>query len=234
MKILYTQQEFDSAKALDKLKIECYSCKKIFYKNKNIIQLTLNNHVDMHGKSYSTSCRYCSKECQFTEKKKGEVINCKSCDSKFYKKKSEIKKCINSFCSRSCSVTYNNKHKTHGTRRSKLEIWLEEQLTILYPNLEIHYNKKDTINSELDFYIPSLKLAIELNGIFHYEPIFGKDKLSKIQNNDQRKFQACIENDIELLLIDASLLKYFKQKNTQKYLDIITEIIDSKSKTTIN
>ena len=81
-----------------------------------------------------------------------------------------------------------------------------------------------------DIYIPSLKLAIELNGIFHYEPIFGEDKLKKVQNNDNRKFQACLEKEIEFCIIDTSQQKYFKEKTSQKYLSIITEIIDLKLK----
>ena len=126
----------------------------------------------------------------------------------------------------SCAGTYNNTHKTHGTRRSKLEVWIEEQLTKLYPNLEIHFNQKDTINSELDIYIPSMKIAFELNGIFHYEPIFGEDQLNKIQNNDHRKFAACHEAGISLCVIDTSGQKYFKPKSSQRYLDIITGIIN--------
>lgn len=132
------------------------------------------------------------------------------------------------FCTKSCAVTYNNTHKQIGTRISKLEIWLKEQLTIQYPNLEIHYNRKDAINSELDIYIPSLKLAFELNGIFHYEPIYGQEKLQKIQNNDDRKFQACLERGIELCIIDTSSLKYFKLKNIEKYKNIIFSIIEKK------
>ena len=116
----------------------------------------------------------------------------------------------------SCAGTYNNTHKTHGTRRSKLEVWIEEQLTKLYPNLEIHFNQKDTINSELDIYIPSMKIAFELNGIFHYEPIFGEDQLNKIQNNDHRKFAACHEAGISLCVIDTSGQKYFKPKSSQR------------------
>lgn len=124
------------------------------------------------------------------------------------------------------AATYNNTHKTHGTRRSKLEPWLEGQLKKLYPDLNMIFNGKDTINSELDIYIPSLKLAFELNGIFHYEPIYGKDKLQSIKNNDTRKFQACIEKGISLCIVDSSQQKRFSPKSSQKYLDIIVNIIE--------
>ena len=132
------------------------------------------------------------------------------------------------FCNRSCSVTYHNTHKTAGTRRSKLEKWLEIQLNKIYPNLNIIYNDKKTINSELDIYIPSLHLAFELNGIFHYEPIFGKEKLASIQNNDDRKFQACLEQHIELVMIDSSGLKHFNEINCKPFLKIIRNIINKK------
>lgn len=140
----------------------------------------------------------------------------------------EIEKSPNNFCSKSCAATYRNTHKTTGNRRSKLEKYLEYELPILYPTLDFHFNRKDTINSELDIFIPSLKLAFELNGIFHYEPIYGSDKLAQIQNNDTRKFQACIENGIEMCTIDSSGLKYFKPKSAEKYLRIIVNIIDAK------
>lgn len=94
--------------------------------------------------------------------------------------------------------------------------------------LEFHFNRKDAINSELDIFIPSIRLAFELNGIFHYEPIFGVENLSKVKNNDNRKFQACIERNIELCLIDVSKQRYFKIDTSKKYLNIITKIIDLK------
>jgi hypothetical protein len=154
-----------------------------------------------------------------------QTVSCLNCNVSFTKLQSAIKTHPNNFCSRSCSASYNNKHKTHGNRRSKLEIWLEEQLTILYPDLEIHYNRKDAIGSELDIYIPSLNLAIELNGIFHYEPIYGKDKLNQIQQNDKSKSMLCFEHKIDLCIIDTSAQKYVKPSTSQKYLDIITTII---------
>jgi len=173
---------------------------------------------------------YCSSACSLegAGKKLPELVNCLNCGQSFTKRHCQIKKTKNNFCSRSCAATHNNKHKTHGTRRSKLEVWLEQKLPVLFPDLEFHFNRKDTINSEIDIYIPSLKLAFELNGVFHYEPIYGEKKLSQIQNNDQRKFQACLEKRIELCIIDSSGLKYFKPDNAQKYLNIISQIIKKK------
>ena len=129
-------------------------------------------------------------------------------------------------CNRSCATKYQQSHKTYGYKRSKLEKYLEEQLSKLYPNLEIHYNRKDAIKSELDIYIPSLKLAFELNGIFHYEPIFGEKKLLDVKNNDHRKFAACADARIGLCVIDTSKQIRVKESTSLPFLKIITDIID--------
>lgn len=172
----------------------------------------------------------CGKLCQNTvQRTKAKVQHCAECQTKLIKINDKRNKTSNVFCNSSCAATYNNKNKISGTRRSKLEIWLEEELTILYPKIDFHFNRKDAINSELDIFIPSMKLAFELNGIFHYEPIYGKCKMNQIQNNDARKFQACLERGIELCIIDSSKLSYFKPVNAKKYLDIIISIINIKS-----
>lgn len=216
---LFTPEELAKAKGNDKLPCKCTICDKTFYKLKRVILSVDPRHTG----------NYCSSICFGKSVTLKQKVTCLNCDKEFLKYRANIRASPNHFCSRKCATTYNNKYKTHGTRRSKLEKYLEEQLKKLYSYLEIHFNRKDAINSELDIYIPSLNLAFELNGIFHYEPIFGKDKLEQIENNDNRKFQACLEKNIELCIINSSKQIRFTEKTSSKYLNIIQEIIDSKS-----
>ncbi len=203
---------------MKKIKIICTGCKNISYKELRRYNAALKSNRKM----------FCSKQCVTNLNITGEKIECANCKTSVIRTPGQLKKVKNSFCSRSCAATYNNLHKTTGNRRSKLEIWLEEKLIPMYPNLKILFNDKTVINSELDIYIPSLKLAFELNGIYHYEPIHGQNKFGQIQNNDKRKFQACIEHNIELCIIDTSQMKYFKELNCLKYLDIIANILNLK------
>jgi hypothetical protein len=177
---------------------------------------------------------YCSHSCFCKHKTERGItnINCRNCNKEVKKYISEIKKSKsnNHFCSKSCSVTYNNKNKKYGTQISKLEKLIQVKLLELYPHIVFFFNGKEKINSELDIYIPSLDLGFELNGIFHYEPIFGQNKLNQIQNNDKHKFQSCLEHGIELCVIDVSKTKYIKKNSVVKYLNIITTIIDNKIK----
>lgn len=176
----------------------------------------------------SKNC-FCSKQCGYNHIRHSIELPCGNCK----KPTVRLRAVVNSsksgfiFCSQSCSAIYSNTHKKQGTRRSKLEAWLEEQLREKYPTLDILCNQKNAINSELDIHFPALNLAFELNGIFHYEPIYGQDKLNKIQNNDNRKYQACIENKIELCIIDTSKFGYFKISGAMKFLDIIINIVDN-------
>ena len=221
MKPLFTDNEFNSAKSLDLLPCQCYNCNQSFLLKKSRIKDALNPNE-------KTKAKFCTHKCKKEYQDEKILVQCSNCSVEFKKKISQIKKSKSgkSFCSKSCAATYNNKHKTSGTRISKLELWLQTKLTKLYPDLEFHFNRKDAINSELDIYIPSMKLAFELNGIFHYEPIYGDNKLHQTQYNDNRKFQLCLEQGIELCIIDTSQQKYFKEQSSIMFLNIIKNLID--------
>ncbi len=220
MKPLYTNEQFIIAKSFDKLPCKCYTCSGTFYLAKTHIKDSLNPNCKRTGK-------YCSKKCSSESKNLKITYNCHNCEKECNKKKSQfnLSKSGFNFCSRSCTTLYHNRNKKYGTNRSKLEQYIEEQLIALYPGLHIDFNKKDAINSELDIYIPSLKLAFELNGIFHFEPIFGSKKLNQTQDNDTYKYKACIDNEIDLCIINTSSQKYFKEYTSKKYLEIIINII---------
>ena len=172
------------------------------YCNTNFLKLR-HQHLLSTYKKHSP---YCSIKCyrKYQASKRVPQISCTNCNKFFAKQNSQIKKSKfgNHFCSQSCAATYNNKHKTHGTRRSKLEVYIESKIKLEFPNLEFKANDKSVINSELDFYFPNLKLAIEINGPLHYKPIYGKDKLIQIQNNDSLKRVACNDANIKLVIVD--------------------------------
>lgn len=222
MKPLYTEQEFESSKSRGLLPFECESCGKTFYGVKNEIQKHFSRLK--RGIRVLRNYKHCSIECQ----KNGKVYPCKQCGNDVYRTPGQFKQYNpkHVFCSHSCSATYQNTHKTTGYRRSKLELWIEKQLSELYPSLEIHYNKTSAIDIELDVYIPSLKLAFELNGIFHYEPIYSQEKLDRTKSFDKMKFRLCHEKQIGLCVIDTSSQSTFSEKSSKVFLDIIRKIVD--------
>lgn len=219
MKELFTSQEYEQTKSTVLLPLCCYQCNSTFYRAKK--------YITRVRKDNSGNLKFCNFTCMSAYQARYQVsVSCLYCAKSFFRKKSDVRT-SEIFCSRSCSATYHNANKKTGVRRSKLELFLEQELKSFYPNLDILFNDRSAIKSELDIYIPSLSLAFELNGIFHYEPIFGAEKFSQIQNNDNRKFQACIENNISLCILDTSQQKYFKIESSKKFLGIIRNIIES-------
>lgn len=225
MKLLCDPKDLETNNWYDMVPLQCGFCTETFHRQNKWIKSVYKRNTDQY--------QYCSKTCAFKAKVRDRNVSviCRQCFSSFIKNITELTTSGNNFCSHSCSAKYHNAHKTTGQRRSKLEVWLETELQRLYPAIVFEFNQTPAINAELDIYIPELKLAVELNGIFHYEPIFGQEKFEKTKTNDTRKFQACIEKGIELLIIDVTGQKYFKPQNSQKYLDIITNIIDTKLST---
>lgn len=219
-------EKIKTLKCKDKIPFECEQCGKTFYKEKQYYQYKI---VSLKKKN---AIRYCGNSCRSATLFNGNLYKCGQCNSPIYRTPRAFKtsKSGKFFCNHSCSTKYQNAHKTYGGKRSKLEIYLEKELTNKYPLLKFDFNKNNEINSELDIFIPSLRFAVELNGPTHYEPIYSEEKLKRIKNNDGRKMQACLEKQIELCVIDTSQMKNFKEHKGKMILQIITAIIDNKLK----
>lgn len=258
MKALYTNEQFVNTKYTELLPLECKECQRIFYKEKYKINTFLKPNSKRKGDFCSWECygkskitkkvvnclccnktfekfvsqidkhpqHFCSTVCTGIYRRTKIKVSCVTCNKIIEKIPSNIKK--NNFCSLSCSSKYNATHKTTGTNRSKLEKYIEQYLSEKYPKILVFYNDTKAIGKELDIYIPSLNLAFELNGIFHYEPVYGVDKLNRTQTNDLSKTLLCHEHKIDLCVIDTTIQKYFKESTSQIFLDIITNIINER------
>jgi very-short-patch-repair endonuclease len=210
-------QEFKKYKGKDLIPFNCSACGKLYHKT----QRTSRQFI---FKGYGLG--YCDNRCQNSAKNTSVSEPCKHCGITVIRTLSERKSVKNVFCNNSCAAKYNNAHKQYGTRRSKFEIHLEEFIRKEYPNLELLCNRTEAIESELDFYFPELRFAIELNGIVHYEPIYGKDKFERIQNNDKQKSIRCYERGIELAVIDISKISYLTNKIKDEYSNIIKLLLE--------
>ena len=158
---------------------------------------------------------FCGQKCAKLYYKKSQTINCETCKKQFEKRQSEIKKTKHHFCSKSCAAIYHNSHKIYGSRRSKLEKFIENKIIECFPNLKCFFNDIKTIGSEIDVYFPTIKLAIQFNGPLHYKPIYGQEKLFRIKKLDELKRKSCKKIGIELIEIDVS-----KDRNLDKIKDI--------------
>ena len=221
MKELFSETSFSTSKSRALLPLECYTCGKTFLKTKNQIQRVRKGSKEI-------SLKYCCRKCFSIDQNKQEKVSCINCNTAFLKRLDQIKKYPKHFCSNSCSATFNNKNKKYGTRRSKLEEFLEQNLPIIFSNLSFEFNSKTIIGSELDIFIPEISLAFEINGIFHYKPIFGEEKLAKIKNNDRDKVNACRRKNIKLHKINVSKLSHFNENNAKPYLNKIIDKINNR------
>ena len=193
-----------------KVEVKCLTCGIDFYKSLFEIKRSSNN--------------FCSIKCRGNYQDKRTEVQCQNCNKLFLKQSCEIQKSPRHCCSIQCFKTLAKYNKNWGSSRSKLEIYVEKKLT---EDLELNilYNKT-SIGYELDIHIPELNLAIELNGITHYKPIYGLDALLKRQEIDRLKAEECVKRNIKLIVINVSEDKDNKRTLEKRYNEIKSLILN--------
>lgn len=216
MNLLIATDELSHFRSRDPIPLICENCGKIFYKPKNNILSALKGHPDF-------PLRFCSHKCHYENQvsKNWIDIECSECGKTIKKQKSKIKNNKFSFCSKSCSAKFQNKHSTlGGIRKSKSEIYLVKLIRKDFKYLKVIENVRNILpsNLELDIYIPSINLAIEVNGILPYKPIYGIEKLETIKDKDAQKLSDASKVDCRLLIVNTSHIKYWKE--TKDFLEV--------------
>lgn len=170
-------------------------------------------------KSNSKNEYFCERKCFNLRRRKRTEVSCTNCKFLFMKKTCDVTE--NNFCSQHCMAIFGNANRKIDPRlmrKSKAEIYLHEKFQKLFPMTIIECNNRKICKGlELDFYIPEWNMAIELNGPLHYFPIYGKEKLNKIIERDQRKTKIAQKLSMTLLILDISSFK--TPKSTFCFID---------------
>lgn len=168
-------------------------------------------------------------------------VVCEECGRVFFAEKSDIKQALKNnprrtvqYCSLSCTTKHKNRTMIQGKNRSHLEKYIEDRLPGYFPSLEILFNRWDILGGdELDIYIPSKKIAIEINGRFHYENVFNNDegyeRYERALRTDERKRRKCKERGIVLYEIDVREMKNFSTTKAEHYLNTVRTLINEEA-----
>ena len=198
MRLLTPPGEFAGLSRRGLAKMQCLHCLQTFFLEKHRVERAAKR---LTGK-------YCSPTCARHARRTSQEVCCSNCNTLFRKHGVELRRTGNHFCSRSCSAQFNNRHKNLGKGwRSKAEDYLGGLIHRDFPELQVIQNDRELLSSglEVDIVIRSLKLAIELNGPVHYFPLFGRQKLAKIQAADVLKQAEIHAIGYGLLVIDMAL-----------------------------
>ena len=125
------------------------------------------------------------------------------------------------YCSPGCRKGAERDKRPRKTTRSKIELFIESRFQDEHPKIGVLYNSTVAIGLELDIYFPEHGIAVELNGIFHYQPVFGGRSLYRTQRNDARKRERCQRKGIYLFVIDISQIKKFTPEVNEELYQVI-------------
>ena len=110
---------------------------------------------------------------------------------------------------------------------SKLEHFLLGELS--KANIKVEFHKEHWLqnqNLQIDLYLPTYRVAIEVDGPSHFKPVWGQDNLARNIKADQQKTGLILQGDLVMIRIkqDKSLTQRYTRDILQKLLTLLEEI----------
>lgn len=108
---------------------------------------------------------------------------------------------------------------------SKMELYIVENLRKAGYSVEFH--KIGLIPSdklEIDIFLPELRLAIEIDGISHFEPIWGEANLQRHERSDSRKSGLLLTHGYAMLRVKQTTKTLSASKKRTVFAAILTEV----------
>jgi len=104
---------------------------------------------------------------------------------------------------------------------SKLELFLCQGLADA--GYTVEYHKEHVLNNQklhLDLFLPQDNIAIEVNGLSHYEDIYGKEVLTKTQRADNEKTGLVIQSGLILIIVVGT-----KSSSSTNFRNLLSKLI---------
>jgi len=183
-----------------RIRLVCPVCEKVFYKPPSLI--------------YGKKNIFCSVECHDKFQNHKTKVKCNECGKDIFKSPVFIKQNRHHFCDSSCFSKFSFKTS-----------FVETEFEKLVKNIGIKYIRNDrTVIGplELDFWFPSLKYAVEINGSLHYKPVYGQKAFRGQKERDKRKRKKCKQLGIKLRTVKPGNCKI--ETYLPRYKRVIWEI----------
>jgi very-short-patch-repair endonuclease len=107
---------------------------------------------------------------------------------------------------------------------SKLELYLLDKL--LKDGYKVDFHKEQTLSNtklQIDLFLPTLNIAIEVDGLSHFEPVWGSETLKRNKKYDNKKTGLILGKGLVLIRI-KQLKDFSKARADVIYKDLLNNI----------
>jgi hypothetical protein len=199
------------------------TCKRCLNRKRKVNELMKKNKLCLLcGKKHTnkiTICKHCDEKNKKERKENIKNGICPECKKE--KLEEGYKKCKKCLLKRSPFDTY-EEFKNKHIKGSIQENAIRDYIIKITNDSSIYWKGIRTVlksKKELDIYSKDKNFAIEVNGILHFEEIYGKEKLKRTIKSDIGKDKECKKGGIKLYKID--IFHKTLDENSQEIEDII-------------